>query len=154
MAQYTSQQVAFGRVFANLLLGALKTVPGAALLATGKVRLSKDPSFSPAADTSLATLEANECDFSGYPAGGVAVSLTIGVNVTPQIQGAITSATFEAATASPFVPNQCYGYWIDDGTEMAIGEAFGSAGPIPFADVGDYLVLNAAIPEALLQPAA
>lgn len=154
MAQYTSRNVVFGDVFANAWVLALKTVPGAALLAAGKLRLSKDPSFNPNSKTTLAELEANECDFSGYPAGGIAVSLTTGLDLTPQIQGAITSGTFVAATATPFVSGTAYGYWIDDGTDMAMAEKFASPFNAPFAEVGAFLVLNAAIPLGLLQPAS
>lgn len=151
MNQYTSQNVVFGKAFANIVLAALKTVPGGALLATGKLRLSKASPFNPTSGMSLADLEADEADFSGYPAGGVAVSLTTGVNVTPQIQGAVTRGIFEAATATPFVGNSVTGYWVDDGTEMAIGEAFTDDQVAAFNAVGDFLILNALIPLNLLQ---
>jgi hypothetical protein len=149
--QYTSQSVVYGRTFMNGLLKTMKTVPGAALLATGKLRLSKDPSFAPTPATTLAELEANECDFSGYPAGGIAVSLTTDLNETPQIQGILTRGVFAATTATPFVPGSALGYWIDDGTDMAIGERFADEGTASFANVGDFLVLNAVLPGRMLQ---
>lgn len=150
MAQYTSTNLIFGRTFANAMLAALKTVPGAALLAAGKVRLSSDAAFSPTADTTLAALVANESAFTGYPAGGVAVSLTTGVDVQPQTQGAITSAVFEGTGTRPLVaPGVAYGYWIDDGVEPAVMEKFPS--PVTFENAGDYLVLNCIIPELLNQ---
>ncbi len=154
MNQWTSLNVVIGQVAANKWVGALKTRPAAALLATGKLRLSKDPAFGPTQQSTLAELEANEADFSGYPAGGIAVSITDGLNISPTIQGAMTSGTFEAATATPFIGNAVTGYWIDDGTDPVTMEAFPNAQTADFSSVGDFLVLNAVLPMNLLQRAA
>lgn len=154
MAEYTSQEVVINRDFANILLGALKVVPGGALLATGKVRLSSDPAFAPQPGDSLASYVAGEATFSGYPAGGIAVSLHTGLNVSTQIQGALTTALFIAATAMPFVPGNVTGYWIDDGTIVAVAEKFAGGVTVNFGAVGDFLELDAVIPVNLFQAAA
>jgi hypothetical protein len=152
MGVYSSQNAVIGRAFADTILAALKTVPGSALITSGKVRLSKDPSFNPSSDSSVVALEANEADFSGYPAGGVAVSLSAPLNFSLGCQAVLTSALFLAAAASPFVPNVVTGYWVDDGTNVVQGERFAGGVNFSLSAPGDFLELAVFFPERLLQP--
>lgn len=146
MNAYTSQAVVLSQVFANELLLAISTRPGAALVAAGKIRLSIDPAFNPTPQTTLASLAANEANFSGYPAGGVAAVFSAGLNVSPSIQGSQALATFIATVAGPFVPNVVTGYWIDDGTNPVIMEKFANGATASFANPGDFLDLNTITP--------
>ena len=152
MSTYAAQNVVFGQAAANALLNCLKTAPLAALLATGKLRLSHDPAFNPNPQTALSALSAQEANYSGYPSGGIAVALTVGVNLSPGAQGAVQSALFEAATATPFVSDTVTGWWIDDGTIMWCAEKFTPPFVAPFQAVGDFLQLLAAFPDQLRQP--
>jgi hypothetical protein len=136
----------------NAVIAAFKTVPGAALIVAGKVRLSQDPSFAPTPDSTIAGLAANEADYSGYAAGGIAAVLSAPVNLSNNAQGTIISATFTAVSATPFVPNQVYGWWLDDGTNFIAGERFVNNGQAPFGAVGDFLALIVLLPGQLLQP--
>jgi hypothetical protein len=148
---YSAKKVVIGQAAANALLGALTTGHVGGLLATGKLRLSHDPSFNPTPQSTLASLSAQEANFSGYPAGGVAVSLTTGLNLSPNAQGASQAALFEAAAATPFVADNITGWWIDDGTIFWVGERFAAGLIAGFAAVGDFLELIAIIPELLTQ---
>lgn len=152
MSVRTTKAVVFGRVFANALLTGLTTLAGAALLATGKLRLSNDPAFNPTPSTLLAALTAAECAYSGYTAGGIAVVMTGPLNVTVDIQGVSQSHLFEAVTASPFITDTAYGWWIDDGTDMLLAGAFADDGPVAFQAPNDFLQLLAILPVSLLQP--
>lgn len=149
--QYTSKSVVFGLTFANTILAALKTVPSAALISSGKVRLSNNPSFNPVPTSTITSLAANECAYSGYTAGGIAVSLTTGLILDGVTQGATTSALFEATTATTFVPDVAYGYWIDDGTNMIMSERFANGGVGTFSAPGNFLDLIVLLPYQLLQ---
>jgi hypothetical protein len=143
---FKSQNVIYGTAFLNTVLAAFKTIPAAALIATGKLRLSHDPAFNPVPGTALAALVAQEANFSGYPAGGAAVVLSAPVNLSPTAQGAVVSNLFLATTASPFVNDNCTGYWIDDGTNFIMGEAFGAGQAAAFSSPGDFLELIVELP--------
>jgi hypothetical protein len=154
MAQHTVLNVVYGRAFANRWLLALTTRPAAALLATGKLRLSQDPAFAPTADSTVAALAANEADFTGYTSGGVTYATSGQLNVNPLIQGDVMDEVFVSVAGSPFVPNQLYGWWIDDGTDVVAAGTFGESAPIPISVPGDYLALQSILPVNLLQPSA
>lgn len=148
---YTSRAVVLGRTFAGALLGAIATRPAAALIAAGKIRLSKDPAFNPTPDTTLASLTGAEANYSGYAAGGIAAVFSVVLGVTPIIAGVLANALFYATTASPFVSNNVYGYWVDDGTNICIAEKFAGGGIASFGAAGDFLDLTTIIPADLQQ---
>jgi hypothetical protein len=149
--EYTAQQVTVGLTFADELLTALTTRPAAAIIAAGKIRLSQDPAFNPTPQSTVAALAANEATYSGYAAGGIALVLTVGLNLSPSIVGAVASALFVASGGGPFVSNNVYGYWVDDGTNLVVGEKFAGGGIASFGAPGDFLDLNVAVPLALGQ---
>ena len=147
---YETQGVVYGRAFMATVLAALKTVPGAALIVAGKIRLSKDPAFAPTVDSVITDFTANEADFTGYTAGGYTVTLSAPLNQTTQILAVLCNAL--AIGGSPFtVPNTIYGYWIDDGTNVVMAEKFAPPGATAnFANTGDYLDLQVLLPIPML----
>lgn len=151
MAAYNSQQVVFGTAFLNTIMAALKTVPMAALVVGAKMRLNTNPAFNPQPSDTIADNTANEADYSGYAAGGIAVVLSAPVNLSPTCQGVVSSGLFLATTATPFVPSVAYGYWVDDGTNIIIAEKFGGGTNFPFASAGDFLDLIINLPAQAIQ---
>lgn len=151
MTYYQAKSVTFGRTFINTVLAALKTVPGAALLVAGKLRLSQDPSFNPQPSSLIADLTPAEADYSGYVAGGVAVVLTAPVNLSTVADGVLFTALYLAAAATPFVANNVTGWWIDDGTNYVAGERFQNNGVASFSAPGAFLNLTAVLPQQLIQ---
>jgi len=151
MSQYTSQEVTYGQAFGLTVVSALKTVPGQALINSAKLRLFKNPSLAPDPVTPLADLVAAECDFSGYPAGGIAVVLTVGLVLSNSCVGALTTGLFVADDTDPFVSGSAYGWWIDDGTNVIAVEKFAGGSAVPFAGKGAFLDLSVELPLQLLQ---
>jgi len=149
---YVTKTPVYGKAFMDTVLGAMKTLPGAALIVGAKVRLSKDPGFSPSPQSTIAALAASECDFTGYPAGGDAVAVGTLHNLSPNSDGFIQDALFSGSGGPPFTGGSAYGYWIDDGTNVIMGEAFGSAGPINITVAGDYIELDLRLPLRFEQP--
>jgi hypothetical protein len=143
---YQAQAIVYGQAFVNTILAALKTVPGGALVASAKLRLSNQVGFNPTKDATIAGLAANECNYSGYTAGGIAVVLTAPVDLSATVQGVMFTALFEAVAASPFVPDTGRGWWIDDGTNFIAGEAFAGGFVAPFAAPGNFVNLTAILP--------
>ena len=151
VGQYTSQKVTFGTTFLNALVTALKTAPTNPLINTAKVRLSNNPAFNPNPAETIATLAATECAYTGYAAGGIALVVGSPVNLSPICQGAVTTLQFLATTATPFVPDTSYGYWVDDGTNVILAEAFPVGFPFGFSAPGDFLELVLQIPAQAFQ---
>ncbi len=151
MNTYESVNIVYGQAFANTLLAAMKTAPTNPLINAGKLRLSHDPAFNPTSSSTISALAAQECDFSGYTAGGVTFTLTTGIDLSAAAQGATTYALFEAATATPFVSDTAYGYWIDDGTNVIAAERFANGGSAAFNAVGAFLGLTVFLPVQMTQ---
>ncbi len=131
----------------DTVLAAFKTTASAALIASAKVRLSNNPSFRPTPTDTIAGNAATECDYSGYAAGGVALVVGAPANLSPTCQGAVTGVQFLATTATPFVASSAYGYWVDDGTNVILAEAFSAGFIATFAAAGDFLELVLEIPQ-------
>lgn len=148
---WTAQNVVYGRAFVNTLLAAMKTDPGVALIATAKIRLNKSPVYNPTPDSTIAELSADEADYSGYAAGGIAMVVSDPLNLGDYIQGTMSSVLFKATTASPFVQNSCYGWWIDDGANVIAAEVFPTGTVALFGAVNDFLQLDVVTPLPLLQ---
>jgi hypothetical protein len=151
MPSYVAQNVQYSRAFMNTVMSAFKTVPGGALVATGKLRLFNSSTFTPTPGMVLADLTAIETLYSGYTAGGIAVVLSAPVNLGTQSQGVLFTTLFEAVTATPFVADVSYGWWIDDGTNVVAAERFAAGASFGFGSPGAYLVLTAILPGAMLQ---
>lgn len=146
MTYYASQSVVFGLDWINTVLAAYKVAPLAALTDLAKLRLSKDPSFNPTPASTITDLEANEADYSGYAAGGVAVVLSAPVLLSTVCSGVLFPYTFLATSASPFVPATVYGWWMDDGTNFIAGERFANSQNAGFAAPGAFLALTTVLP--------
>lgn len=89
---------------ALFIAGTMKTA-----LAASKLRLVKIPNFSPAVNTQLATLEAGECDFSGYPAGGLTIANFTDPLLNPVGGASIESGTKQFAYVAPVDPEDAVG---------------------------------------------
>ena len=151
MAAYASLKITYGKAFLNTIAAAWKTTASGALILDGKLRLNTNPSFNPSAEDTIAGNAANEADYSGYTAGGIAVTLSAPVNLSATCVGAICSGTFAATTDSPFVSSVVYGYWIDDGTNVIAAEAFPTNQQVTFGTPGDFLELVVQLPIQAVQ---
>lgn len=148
---YQSKNVVYGQAWAATLTAALKTAPMNPLVNAAKIRLSSQAGFNPLVSSTPASLAANEASYSGYPAGGIAAVLTAGLNLSSSCEGAIAQAVFEATAATPFVPGVAYGYWVDDGTNVILAEAFPAGQSASFNVPGAFLTLAVLFPTQLLQ---
>jgi len=93
MPSWSAVNVGYGLTFLNTVAAAFKADPGAALVVTGKIRLSKAVGFNPTKDSTRAELAADEADYSGYTAGGIAVSMSDPVNLGTNTIGELLMAT-------------------------------------------------------------
>jgi hypothetical protein len=151
---YQSQQLTFGTAFLNTLIAALKTTASGPLIDTGKLRLITQAAWVPTPGATIAALEAAEATFTGYTAGGIAVVLSTAVNLSPTCQGCLCSGMFTASAVVVAPAGSITGYWIDDGTNVIVMEAFAGGQVLTFANPGDFLDLNVAIPAQARQAAA
>ncbi len=154
MPAWNSQNVVYGAAFVETVLAAYKALTAVALVASGKIRLSKLPGFNPQPGATVASLEANEADFTGYTGGGYTCTLSAQVNVGVNIVGLTAAALPIAGTADPQVQNVIYGWWLDDGTNMVAAEAFPTGTTFAFNSPGDYLDLEIVLPFMFNQRAA
>jgi len=143
MASYSAQSVVQGRAFLKTLISALGTVPGGPLLASAKLRLSKDINFNPNRDSLVADLASGEADYAGYTAGGVAVTPSAPVNIGAIGVGMVTDNVFHCTGST--TTNTIYGWWIDDGVNLVAAERFAGSFAPAMAANGDYLDLLAVI---------
>lgn len=150
MSYWTPRSVVWGKTFLNSIVTALTVNPAAALIVTPKVRLSKDPAFAPDSSSTRAGLAANEADYDGYAAGGVAPVLSGAVNLAELVQGSIASVLFLGAGGAPFTGNTIFGWWMDDGADVIVAEAFPAGQEVPIASAGDFLDLEVVLPFPLL----
>lgn len=82
-------------------------------LANAKLRLFK-AGFTPSFGTTLAELNAVECDFSGYPAGGISITSWSAPILGPP-QGAMITAgllSFAMSGSPPAVTNSVGGFYL------------------------------------------
>lgn len=145
--QFTSLNPIYGTDFLNTILAAYKTTASGPLIASAKVRLINSPTFAPTPATTIADLAAVECAYSGYAAGGIALTVGAPVNLSRTCQGAVTALQFLATAATPFVQDSAYGYWVDDGTNMIVVEMFPAGTVAPFGSAGAFLELLLQLPQ-------
>lgn len=100
-----------------------------------KIHLFKAP-HQPAVGDLLATYTAIEADFDGYVAK--VLTLTFGY-IDPANFPTVRSQLLSWLMATAVTPNTVYGYWVDDGVNVVMAEAF----PVPraMATVGAELAL-------------
>jgi len=97
----------------------------------GKVKLFKN-NFSPTPDSVAGDF--TECDFSGYaPINMSAFGTAYIDSISGQYVADSVAKTFLATSASPFVANTVYGYFITDGTGLNLLGFEKFATPIPVA---------------------
>lgn len=149
MNEYTARAVVYGRTFMNTIIAALLARPGAALVVGAKVRLSKDAAFNPTPGSAIADFSAHEADYTGYAAGGVALTIGAPLNLGANVQGTQESTLFTATGST--ITNVVYGYWIDDGANVILAERFAGGATAQFAVAGDFLALDTRTPFGLLQ---
>lgn len=115
-------------------------------LAAGKMRLYKD-GFLPTVTTVLADLVAEECDFTGYPAGGEDVLAWLNPILDPAGGASIESGTvqFEWATGAPDVANLVGGWFYTTAGGMLIIGTFPVS--VPMEGPGQGLPLNVKLVE-------
>lgn len=112
-----------------------------AALAASKVRLFK-ASFTPSPASPRSEFLANECDFDGYPAGGVAVAALTGPINNPTGGAAVNTplVNFAWTLDTDAVGNMVGGYWHETGAgALYTYVRFPSA--VPMAAVGDGIPL-------------
>lgn len=110
-------------------------------LAGGKLHLYKD-GFTPTVTTTKAELDAQECDFTGYTAGGMTVAAWLNPYLDPAGGAAIESGTqqFEWASGSPDVGNLVGGWYYTTAAGMLIVGTFPVA--VPMEGPGQAIPLN------------
>ncbi len=88
-----------------------------AVLAASKMRLFQS-TFVPSVSSTKADCEAAECDFTGYPAGGIAITAWSAAILDPAGGAGIESGLvqFVWATGSPDVGNLVGGWFLEDST--------------------------------------
>jgi len=143
---YVSVGVFLYREFAVKMLGRIATGNAAAIVVSGKIRLSKDPAFAPAQGQTRAGLAAMEADYTGYAAGGIAAVFSATLNQRLGVVAVVAPALFLATAADPQVAATVTGWWIDDGTDLVCAERFAAGVTRPFVVPGDYLALDCPIP--------
>jgi len=80
----------------------------------GKIRLFKNSLGVPTVNTLKADFEAEEADFTGYPAGGYDITDMLPVMPAPGGGVVITSNKVNVSYTSGD-PNTIGGYWVEDG---------------------------------------
>lgn len=151
MNNYQGQKVVFGQSFADTVAKVFGSSSSVPLVASPKVRLSHDPAFNPTPQSTIASLAANECTFSGYPTGGDTATVSGALNLSTACVGAQLSVLFTGSSTTTFNPDTCYGYWVDDGTNLIVGEKFAGGASQGFAQNGDFLDLLVFLPIQLNQ---
>jgi len=140
-----SRNPVYSRAILDALLGALDTVPAAALLVTPFVHLfTAGP--SPITPDSVPA-DFTEATFTGYAADALALPLLGPITADSLHQGVHQEVDFLAGAVTP--PGQVIlGYWIDEaataGTDFYMGEIFEV--PIPIAALGNYISLDVVFP--------
>lgn len=111
-------------------------------LATSEIRLYKYGEISPNASTTLAELDAAECDFTGYAAEVITNWNAAGLN---PLGGASIQASVQFATAAPYTTgNVVGGYYVVDTTvsdEVLTVQAFPEPG-VEMSAAGDIIPIT------------
>lgn len=147
MGVYVSKNVVYNEDLIAAAVAAFKTVPGAALMVTPKLRLFTN-AFQPIPATPLGTFV--EANFSGYTAPTVVLNGP--VNLSQNASAMVVTALFLATVATPFVDNTLAGWYLTDATATLwyASERFTSVFPI--ASAGDYLEITLAFPLPFMLP--
>lgn len=139
------------RLFADALLAAI--APSSTddhLIVSPKIALLGTPSVTITPDTTKAVLDAEEVAFSGYTAGGSAITLTTPgvVRGSDRFQLLAGNLTWVLTTADPLVTATVYGAYLYDTTFGLIAAGYFDE-VVNLGNVGDYLDLFAGVPVLL-----
>jgi hypothetical protein len=86
--------------------------------------------------TLLSQVVPEEATFTGYTAGGIAVTWTTGY-IAPPATPSNESQLFEFIMSTPTVTNTIYYWWIDDATKIILAGQLDT--PVPLATAGAAL---------------
>jgi len=139
-----TSEVVYTEEFSRIVAAAFKTNPAAALLVTPMARLIQDDSFVPTPATTLVQAEAVEADFTDY--AEKAMTLVEPANVGPDVEGCISTVSWNMTTDPVVVDNIVYGYFIEADGVLVCCEMFAEGQSVSMAQVGDFLVLNLSLP--------
>lgn len=109
--------------------------------ALSKMRLFKS-TFIPTVTTTKAQLEAEEVDFTGYPAGGATITAWLAPLLDPAGGASITAPTVQFAVTGPVTATDIVGgFWLEDasGDVRLVGSL---VNPIPMESVGQGFPVN------------
>jgi hypothetical protein len=134
-----TQTLVYMTAFLQAVITAFTTRPAAALLATPTVHLYNNL-YAPVPGSVVGSF--TETAFSGYAAATPTISAP--VNTSPNCLAAVAPCTFIAVTASPFVPDTIYGYYIESAGVLVAAESFSS--PVPITAPGDFIDLQVVLP--------
>lgn len=100
--------------------------------ALSMVRLFKAGTITLTPATTKTELEAGECDFTGYPPGGIAITAFLDPILAAEGGYAIQSPTIQFTTGSPTtVPNNVGGFWLETaGGDVVLATQFAVAVPM------------------------
>jgi hypothetical protein len=139
---YRTQTYRYADAVLNGMVGALKTVPGAALMVTPHVLLYQ---AGPTPGGTNAVADFTECDFHGY--APATVTLTGPVLLLDGSVAMICSGIFTATTGGPLNPQGMKGYILTDGAAAYYGgEDF--VGTLAISAVGQFLQVDVVLPVA------
>lgn len=115
-------------------------------LALSKLRLFKSTITDVSSDTTRAELLAAECDFTGYPAGGVEIEAFLNPLLAPIGGSSIDWPTVQFAIASPYtVTNTVGGWWIETAGGILIACGTFAGGGIPLVSAGQGFPLSGSL---------
>lgn len=139
--------VVLSRAFVDALLLAVRPASTEDhLIVSPKIALLNDDPLTITPDTTKAQLDAHEAVFSGYTAGGQAVTLgAIPVRPSSVIQALAGNVSWVGPTVDPFVQGGVKGWYLYDTTFGLICSGQFSES-VNIATPGDYLDLFAGLP--------
>lgn len=113
-------------------------------LVDSKLRLFKQ-GFVPSVSSKLADFVAEECDFTGYTAGGATIAAWLAPLYNPAGGASIDSPTVQFAAAAPYTIGNVVGGWFlvaDEATVVYACGTFQSGVPIGAAGQGVPLTIT------------
>jgi len=142
MPNAVSLSPTYGTTLEQFFLNALKTVPGAAPLATATLKLYSARSQPITRD--IAAADFTESTFDGYAAQALAAITTAIILLTSgRGWGSLLTLTFLMTGSTQ--PENVQGYWIEDGSgNTLMVEDFPA--PIPMLTTGNFIQLDLIFP--------
>lgn len=110
-------------------------------LALSKLRLFKE-GFTPQVTTTRAQLLAEECDYTGYVAGGETITAFLAAILNPLGGASIDWPTEQFAAVAPFtIGNVVGGWWVEDAAGAVVYATGTFTPPIPLGAAGQGIPL-------------